>query len=465
MYAEEVGLSNLQSRYLETFIQRYIERTKNSKNFQQIYQQVIAEPDLLGLFNVSIKEVCYPIVLRRSVGSRIWDIDENEYIDFIMGYGINLFGHNPDFIKKALQQQLDKGIQLGLQPELIGEVTQLICELTGMERVAFSNTGTEAVMTAVRLARAATGRKKIVIFSGSYHGHFDGTLAEEAETPGVIPNFVEDVLILDYGNFQSLEVIESHQQELAAILVEPVQSRRTNLQPKEFLQQLRQLTQALGIVLIFDEMVTGFRIHPGGAQAWFGIQADIATYGKIVGGGMPIGIIAGKANYLDRIDGGMWNYGDGSSPQVKTTFFAGTFRKHPLAMAAALSVLKHLKTHGLDLQQQLNQRTCELVNKLNAIFAENEMSICFSNFGSLFNPSSLGTSAQLKDRSYWISLRLLIYHLRYRGITLLESGNGYLSTAHTDEDIDYLIQTFKHSVEDLKQAGFFASSSAHFAIA
>lgn len=131
---------------------------------------------------------------------------------------------------------------------------------------------------------------------------------------------VEDVLVLDYGNSQSLEIIKAYRDELAAVLVEPIQSRCPDLQPKEFLQQLRQLTAESGIALIFDEMVTGFRLHLGGAQAWFGVEADIATYGKVVGGGMPIGIVAGKAAYLNKIDGGMWNYGDASSPQIEKTF-------------------------------------------------------------------------------------------------------------------------------------------------
>lgn len=304
----------------------------------QVYRPVLADQKASVGFNFPMKEMCYPIVGKRSLGSKIWDIDGNEYMDVMMGFGVNLFGHNPPFIKTALQEQLEQGIQLGPQSEFAGEVAKSICELTQMERVAFSNTGTEAVMTAIRLARTATGRNKIVLFSGSYHGHFDGTLVKaqtvdgnlhaEPIAPGIIPNFVADVLVLDYGNPQSLEVIESHKHELAAVVVEPVQSHRPNLQPKEFLQQLRQLTEASGITLIFDEMITGFRIHLGGAQAWFGIEADIATYGKIVGGGMPIGIIAGKAFYMDAINGGMWNYGDASSPQAKTTFFAGTFCKH-----------------------------------------------------------------------------------------------------------------------------------------
>ncbi|QYO64947.1 aminotransferase class III-fold pyridoxal phosphate-dependent enzyme [Leptolyngbya sp. 7M] len=245
-----------------------------------------------------------------------------------MGFGVNLFGHNPPFIKEALEERLAQGIHIGPQSDLAGEVAELFCELTGMERMTFSNTSTEAVMTAIRLARAATGRYKIALFSDSYHGHFDGTLIRSQKTDGnlssvpgflgVPSNIAKDVLVLDYVNPQSLEIIKAHEQELAAVIVEPVQGDRPDLQPKEFLQQLRQLTKECGIALIFDEMITGFRLHPGGAQAWFEVEADIATYGKIVGGGMPIGIIAGRAAYMNKIDGGVWNYGDASSPQVET---------------------------------------------------------------------------------------------------------------------------------------------------
>jgi glutamate-1-semialdehyde aminotransferase len=381
----------------------------------------------------------------------------------MMGLGVNLFGHNPPFIKEALEEQLEKGIQIGPQSEFAGEVAELICELTGMERVAFSNTGTEAVMTAIRLARAATNRNKIALFSGSYHGHFDGTLVK-AKTidgnlqivpiaSGIPPSVVEDVLVLEYGNPQSLDAIAAHKQELAAVLVVPVQTTRPDLQPKTFLHQLRQLTQESGIALIFDEMVTGFRIHPGGAQAWFGVEADLATYGKIVGGGMPIGIIAGKAVYMDGIDGGMWNYGDASYPQAKTTFFAGTFCKHPLTMAAARAVLKYLKAQGSTLQEQLNQRTSQFVKALNDCFEENELPIRMANFGSLFGLASSGSSAYSENSTSSDSIELLRYHLLERGVYLLRAG-GYLSTAHTDADLDYIIQSIKDSAEQLRNAGF-----------
>jgi glutamate-1-semialdehyde 2,1-aminomutase len=455
-----------QIKHLEMLIARYNQRTKTSKELTQTYRPFLADPRVPSGFNLATKEMCYPIIGKSSQGSKMWDIDGNQYVDFLMGLGVNLFGHNPPFIKEALEEQLDKGIQLGPQSEFVGEVAELFCSLTGMERVAFSNTGTEAIMTGIRLARTLTGRNKIVIFSGSYHGHFDGTLAEAKTVdghlqvvpiaPGIPNNFIEDVLVLEYGNPQSLEAIAAHANQLAAVLVEPVQSNVLHIQPKAFLQQLRNLTRESGITLIFDEMITGFRIHPGGAQAWFGVEADLATYGKIVGGGLPIGIIAGKAIYMDAVDGGMWNYGDSSCPQAQTTFVAGTFCKHPLAIAAARAVLKYLKIKGATLQEQLNQRTLQFVNALNAYFEEDKVPFRLTNFGSLFGPDFT------KISEFSEGLNLLPFHLLHRGIILRGAG-GYLSTAHTDEDLDYMIQAIKDSVQELRSGGFLLSQSYNYA--
>lgn len=451
-----------QKQHLETLIERYNKRTKTSKQLAQTYRPFLADNKSFVNFDLTLKEVFYPIVAKRSLGSKIWDVDGNEYIDFIMGFGINLFGHNPQFLKEALTAQLEQGIQIGPQAEFTGEVAKLICEFTGMERVAFSNTGTEAVMTAIRLARTATGRSKIALFSGSYHGHYDGTLAQAKTVngnlqtvpiaPGIPQNFVEDILVLDYGNPQCLELIKCHAQELAAVLVEPVQTRRLDLQPKVLLQELKQLTKESGIILIFDEMVTGFRIHPGGAQAWFGVEADIATYGKIVGGNIPIGIIAGKANYMDGIDGGMWNYGDVSYPQGKTTFFAGTFCKHPLAIAAAKAVLEHLKTQGATLQQKLNQQTLQFIETLNTYFEKEQLPIQMAHFGSVFGSAFSTSDEAMEDSKPSIVFDLLYYHLLDRGIMLRGQG-GFLSTAHTDEDIRRVIWAVQDSVEELRKVG------------
>ena len=448
-----VWLNPDHQRHLEELIARYTKRTQKSKERKQAYHPVLADSRASAGFRPSIKEMLYPIIGQRAKGSRIWDLDGNEYVDITMGFGVQMFGHDAPFITAALEEQLKQGLHLGPQSDLAGEVAELICEMTGVERVTFCNSGTEAVMTALRLARTATGRTKIALFSGSYHGHFDGVLAA-AQTvdgnlrsfpiaPGIAQNIVEDVLVLDYGNPQSLEILQAHAHELAAVLVEPVQSRRPDLQPKTFLQQLRQLTATAGTALIFDEIITGFRIHPGGAQAWFGIEADLVTYGKVIGGGLPIGVIAGKATYMNGIDGGLWHYGDASSPHAETTFFAGTYNKHPLAMATARAVLKHLKEHSPALQQELNQRTSQLAETLNTYFKTEDVPIQIVHFGSLFR------------FDFTRNLDLLFYHLLEKGVYIWEGRSCFLSTAHTDEDIEYVIRAVKESVEDLQIGEFF----------
>lgn len=471
--------SNSQSMHLDAFVERYTARTQASKAIAQSSRRVLADPRGSDWFNQPTKELCYLIVGARSQGARVWDVDGNEYIDLIMGFGSNLLGHSPPLVKAALQAQLEKGIQLGPQAEYAGEVAELICELTGMERVAFSNTGTEAVMTAVRLARAATQRTKIAVFSSAYHGHFDGVLIESGRfqpgflpgllgkalarfKPGTVPiapgiprSIAKEAIVLDYGNPASLQVIKAHRHELAAVLVEPVQSQQPDVQPKAFLQQLRGLTQDAGIALIFDEMVTGFRLHLGGAQAWFGVEADIATYGKVIGGGMPISAVAGKAAYLDKIDGGLWAYGDNSYPAVEKTFFAGTYCKHPLSMAAARAVLQYLKRQGPTLQELLTQRTASFVQTFNAYLETTSLPIRMAHFGSFFSPVFLEDATPCLISSFLPGFDLLRYQLCDRGILLRGEGGGFFSTAHTEEDIRFVTQAMKDSIAELQSAGFF----------
>ncbi|TYT71214.1 type I polyketide synthase [Microcystis aeruginosa] len=446
------GLTTQQQQHLDALIARFTERTKTSKQIVQRDRSVLADSRASVGFRMSIKEMLYPIVAQRSQGSRIWDVDGNEYIDMTMGQGVTLFGHQPDFIMSALQSQLAEGIHLNPRSPIVGEVAALICELTGAERACFCNSGTEAVMAAIRIARATTGRSKIAIFEGSYHGHADGTLFRNQiidnqphSLPlalGVPPSLSSDVVVLDYGGAEALDYLKSQGQDLAAVLVEPIQSGNPLLQPKQFLQSLRQITSQMGIALIFDEMITGFRCHPGGAQALFGVRADIATYGKVVAGGMPIGVIAGKAHYLDSIDGGMWRYGDKSYPGVDRTFFGGTFNQHPLAMVAARAVLTHLKEQGLGLQQQLTERTAALADTLNHYFQAEEVPIKIEQFSSFFRFALSG------------NLDLLFYHMVEKGIYVWEWRKHFLSTAHTEADLAQFVQAVKDSVTELRQGGF-----------
>jgi glutamate-1-semialdehyde-2,1-aminomutase len=463
------SLNPQQQQYLDTFIARYTKRTPGSKKEKQTYHPVLADRRAAARFRPFTKEIIYPIVGQRSQGSRIWDIDGNEYIDLSMGFGVHLLGHSPPFIIEALEAQIKEGIQIGPQSRLAGEVAQMICELTGMERAAFSNTGTEAVMIALRLARGVTGRSKIALFSGSYHGQSDGSLFVLSQTedgkPSALPLtgvpkcLAEDTLILKYGDPQALELIQANAKELAAVLVEPVQSDHPDVQPKEFLQDLRELTTAHNIVLIFDEVITGFRLHLGGAQAWYGIKADLATYGKVVGGGMPIGVVAGKAKYMNGMDGGAWNYGDQSRPQPGTIFYGGTFNKNPLTTAAAKAALKYLKEQGSALQQTLNQRTARLAKEINTYFQQQQVPIQVLYCGSLFRFSVLSNSSTFEnvDRLSDLNMELDLfhYHMIEKGVYIWEGRNLFLSTAHTDDDIDYVIEAVKKSVEEMRAGGFF----------
>nr|AEU11006.1 NpnB [Nostoc sp. 152] len=446
------GLNPQQQQHLDALIERYTRRTKTSKKLVESARPFLADSRASVGFRLSIKEMLYPIVADRSLGSRIWDVDGNEYIDMTMGQGVTLFGHKPPFIMAALEAQIQQGIHLNPRSPLVGEVAQLFTELTGMERVCFCNSGTEAVMAAIRVARAATGRTKIALFEGSYHGHADATLVrrqiidhEQRSLPlavGVPAGVVEDVIVLEYCSPQALEFLQVHAHELAAVLVEPVQSNQPMLEPRDFLHSLREITARTGTALIFDEMITGFRSHPGGAQALFGVRADIATYGKVVAGGLPIGVLAGKSQYLDSIDGGVWNYGDSSYPQTERTFFGGTFCQHPLAMVAARAVLQHIKEQGPGLQQQLSDRTSKLAATLNAYFQENEVPIQIEHFSSFFRFALTG------------NLDLLFYQMVEKGIYVWEWRKHFLSTAHTEADISQFIQTVKDSVEELRKGGF-----------
>ncbi|WDE02530.1 non-ribosomal peptide synthetase [Thalassomonas actiniarum] len=446
------GLTEQQSKHLESLIGAYTSKTRESKKLAARDRQALADSRASVGFRFTTKEMLYPVVGKRGQGAHLWDVDGNEYIDITMGQGVTLFGHHPEFIEQALADPENDPCLLGPRSAHAGEAAALACELTGMERATFTNSGTEAVMVAMRLARAATGRSKIVMFENAYHGHADNVMGrpvwqEETLTtvpvaPGIPQAAVDDIWILEYGSDSALDFIRAHGGQIAAVMVEPVQSRRPDLQPREFLHQLRSITEQSASLLVFDEMITGFRIHQGGAQAWFGVKADIATYGKVLAGGMPVGMVAGAARFMDAIDGGAWQYGDNSYPAADRTIFGGTFCQHPTTMITTLATLRYLKQQGPALQQQLNARTQYLAGELNNFFDEQSVPMRVIYFGSLFRFSFSG------------NFELLFYHMMEKGIFIWEWRNYFLSTAHTAEDIAKIIQAVKESVAALQHGGF-----------
>lgn len=452
---------------MREIVEALLEKTAGSRRFAEESRLHHVDKSSIAFgATTETEKLSYPLVFESAAGARIRDIDGNEYLDILQGLGANLFGHNPKFVRTAISEQMEKGFPLGAQTPLVGEVATLVSELTGMPKVCFSNTGTEAIMTAIRLARAKTGRSKIVIFSDSYHGHVDWVimrppLAEFARrklvekwrngklsllsrlldgmavkgsapaSVGVPSSICKDVMVLPYGSAKSLQIIRSQCRKLAGVLVEPVQSRRPELQPREFLRELSEITREGGVALIFDEMVSGFRVHPGGAQAHFGVEADLATYSKIAGGGLPLSVVAGREefmSYLEPASGG---------GRDKTVFFAGTFCKHPLSLAASHAVMTRIKKEGPGLQEGLTKRAAAMVAGLNAELKKEGIPVSFTNFGSFFS-IAMSESELRPDQ-----VNDLSYFLRYRGIYLRGGDRGgFLTTAHSDAEVDFIAETF-----------------------
>lgn len=461
-YSSDINMLNetltmAQDQFIKALVKKRTMRTKKSKQFAEKYRQGLADWIVSLNFTPSTKEMIYPLVSEWSKGSKFMDIDGNEYIDTAMGYGVEFFGHKPEFIVQAIQEQLNKGFELGPQMKLVGEISNLICELTNVERVAFCNSGTEAVMVALRLARAVTGRNKIAKFITSFHGSFDGVLAEASEgeavpmTIGIPQSMVDDTIVLTYGSQSSLDQIRKNGADLAAVLVEPVQSRNPDLQPREYLHELRKICTELDIALVFDEMVTGFRIELGGAQAYFGVPADIVLYGKLIGGGMPIGIVAGKAKYLNAVDGGVWSYEDSSRPVTPTTFFAGTFCKHPLTMAATKAALEYLKIKGKKEIADLNDLTKDFVGKANHYFKKAKLPLKAIHFGSMYR---LQPMASTDISMLSLELKLFFQLMLEAGVYVWERRTCFFSLAHTKEDADKILDALIYSTETLREGGF-----------
>ena len=444
-----------QREYLHGFIARFNERTQASKAHQVKYHLPLADGRVTARFRRVLKELSYPIVGDRARGSRVWDADGNEYVDVGMAYGCSLFGHGPEFVSRAIQEQVERGYGVGPQSPLAGRAAELVCALGGVERAVFCNSGTEAVMGAVRAARTYTGRSKVAYFAGAYHGWSDivqgrpfgaGDRREVRPTaPGISALPLGDVIILDWDHPSALETLAKHLDEIALVMVEPVQSRRPDIQPRAFLQELRRMTTERGALLLFDELITGFRIGAGGAQSFFGVQADLVTYGKIVAGGLPMGVVAGTREAMSVFDGGLWNFGDDSYPTGQRTLFAGAFFKHPLSMGVAVSILEEIQRRGPEMYEALNGRTTRLVERLNAFFEAGGYPITAVNFGSVWR-FFLGADIKFPE--------LFNYHLVEAGVhVLVETGTNFLSTAHTDEDLDAVFRGVCAAAEAMRRGG------------
>ncbi len=451
---EEPELTAAQARFVEELVNRHLLRTAESRRLGR-ENPTLADWKSTLAYRRLLKAAAYPIVADRTYEGRFTDVDGNDYLDISLGMGVAFLGHNPPYVVEAVKKRLERGYGLGPQCDLTAQAARAVAELTGQERVCFCNTGSEAVMFALRLARAGSGRDLVALFNGAYHGIFDGVLAAEEDgrtgtySPGTPLGMVADTLVLDYDSDQALEILAREAHRLAAVLVEPVQSRKPGLQPGNFLRKLRRLTRAAGVCLIFDEMVNGFRIAPGGAQEHFGVRADLALYGKIIGGGLPVGVISGSARWLDHIDGGYLQ--DGREFEGRTIVFGGTFCRHPLSMEAVAATCEHLRREGPELQARAGRMTDELADRLNLWFQQNQVPLRLRNFGPQFIFESYGPFSAFANP---LELTLFYMILQERGVWVWERRTCGLSTRHTPAEIIHLEQAVKDGVAVLRQGGF-----------
>ena len=393
-----------------------------------------------------------PILMSSGKGSRITDIDGNSYIDYVCSWGPLILGHAYEPIVKTIQETAINGTSYGAPTLLETEMAELIVSMVpSIEMVRMVNSGTEATMSAIRLARGYTGRSKIVKFAGCYHGHGDSFLIKAGsgaitlglpDSPGVIESTAKDTLIAEYNNLASVEELFAQcGSEIAAIIVEPVAANMGVVLPqKGFLEGLRRIATDNNAVLIFDEVITGFRLAKGGAQEYFDVMPDLTTMGKIIGGGLPVGAYGGKKEIMSML------------APLGPVYQAGTLSGNPLAMAAGIAMLKELNKPGF--YAELERKAAKLENGLKENLAKTGHKAVINRVGSLmtmfFNEAatleSFDEVMQSDSEKYGRYFRMALNAGIYLAPSQFEAA--FVSNAHSDEDIEI---TLKASLLALQQ--------------
>lgn len=392
-----------------------------------------------------------PIFVERGSGSKFYDVDGNEFIDYIGSWGPHLFGHNPSFIKNALMNAINNGTSFGAPTEIEVQMAKLITELVpSIEMVRMVNSGTEATMSAVRAARGFTGKEKIIKFEGCYHGHGDFFLIKAGSgaltfgvptSPGVTKGNAADTLIADFNNIESVKkLIQANKNEIACVIIEPVVGNMGTVRAdNSFIRELREVCLNENIILIFDEVMTGFRLAKGGAQEILGITPDLTTFGKIIGGGLPVGAYGGKKEIMEMV-----------SPSGPV-YQAGTLSGNPLAMSAGLAALNHIKNNP-DIYSLLEEKGKYLedgikdgIKSINKNYQLNRVGSMMTLFFTEEPVIDYNTAVKSDTKLF----AKYFHEMLNRGIYFppAQFEAMFISTAHSKEDLD---KTIEANLEALK---------------
>jgi glutamate-1-semialdehyde 2,1-aminomutase len=392
-----------------------------------------------------------PLFIEKGKGARIWDADGNTYLDYCCSWGPLILGHADDKVLSAVKATMENGTSFGAPTRLENELAALIIGNNRfVEKIRFVSSGTEAVMSAIRLARGHTKRNKILKFEGCYHGHVDALLVKagsglvtlgNSSSAGIPEAFVRETISIPLNDEAALAAaFKEHAHDLAAVIIEPVPANNgLLLQEKSFLQKIRELCTAHGAVLIFDEVISGFRIGFEGAAAHYGVTPDLVTYGKIIGGGFPVGAYGGKAEIMKNI-----------SPEGDV-YQAGTLSGNPVAMSAGMAQLRQLLAPGF--YGELEKKCLYLKEGLEKIFRGRNIKV--QSIGSIFwiaftNKEVTRSAAEI-DPASMHQFRILYHELLGNGVYLGPSGYevGFVSAAHTYDDLDHTIIAFEKSLNKL----------------
>ena len=394
-----------------------------------------------------------PIFIERGEGSKIYDVDGNEYIDYISSWGPHLFGHNPSFIKEAIKDALEKGTSFGTPTELEIKIAELVRELVpSIEMIRFVNSGTEATMSAIRIARGYTKRNKIIKFEGCYHGHADFFLIKAGSgaltfgvptSPGVTDGNAKDTLVADFNKIDSVKkLISQNKNEIAAIILEPIVGNMGVVPAdKTFLEELRQICDEEKIVLIFDEVMTGFRVAKGGAQEIYGIKPDLTTFGKIIGGGLPVGAYGGKEEIMSLVAP--------SGP----IYQAGTLSGNPLAMSAGYAALNYIKNNP-EIYDELENKSKKLEDGMKRNLKDIGKKFAINRVGSMMTLFFTEREVKFYDDAISSDTKLFANYFHQ----MLESGiylppaqfeAFFISTAHTDDDINKTLEAQREAFKSI----------------